>query len=84
MSVIKALQHSGVEAGVNLKIQMIEAEHLLSDHPEYLDNWKAIKDSQGVLVPGGFGVRGNEGILKTIEYVRKENVKPFLGICFGF
>lgn len=84
MSVIKALQHSGVESGVNLKIQMVEAEHLLPSHPEQESNWQVVQESDGVLVPGGFGIRGNEGILQAIEYVRKKSQKPFLGICFGF
>ena len=42
-----------------------------------------IINSDGVLVPGGFGVRGNQGIINTISYLRR-NKKPFLGICFGF
>ncbi|MBI4131831.1 MAG: gamma-glutamyl-gamma-aminobutyrate hydrolase family protein, partial [Nitrosarchaeum sp.] len=37
----------------------------------------------GILVPGGFGTRGSEGIIKTANYAREKNI-PYLGICFGF
>jgi len=40
-------------------------------------------DVGGILVPGGFGIRGSEGKIKAIEYAR-ENRIPFLGLCFGF
>jgi CTP synthase len=42
-----------------------------------------LRKFDGILVPGGFGKRGSEGIIRAINFVRKRNI-PFLGICFGF
>src|SRR6185437_3613217 len=43
---------------------------------------EALKDVDGILVPGGFGERGSQGKISAIRYAR-ENRKPFFGICFG-
>lgn len=73
-SVVEALNHSGAHASVKIKIKWI------STIKENLE--KELADVQGVIVPGGFGIRGTEGKIKVIEHCRKNNI-PFLGICYG-
>lgn len=87
-SVIKALQHSALLAERKLKIKSIDAEHLEiqtkeTDSVKYYDAWKNVCEVDGVLVPGGFGVRGVEGKILAINYARTAK-KPFLGVCLGF
>ena len=62
---------------MKLKIRMIESEDIERDGAE-----ATLKGVNGVLVPGGFGVRGVEGKIEAIRYVR-ENKIPFFGICLG-
>ncbi|XKL60350.1 hypothetical protein PGB90_001366 [Kerria lacca] len=89
-SVIKALQHAALHAGYKLKLHFINAEHLEKDmldgDPEvqklFHKAWKKINNSNGVVVPGGFGKRGIEGKIVVCEYCRKNKI-PFLGICLG-
>ncbi|XP_075231690.1 CTP synthase isoform X2 [Lycorma delicatula] len=86
-SVTKALQHSAIAVGYNLKLTYIEAANLekatkLSNPVLYHEAWQMLCRSDGVLVPGGFGKRGMEGKLEACRWCR-ETVKPFLGICLG-
>lgn len=77
LSVAEALKHGGIANKVNVDIKWIDAEELTRENiDEYL------KDVQGILVPGGFGVRGTQGKVLAIEYARTKKV-PFLGICLG-
>ena len=79
MSVIKGLQHAAHAENRQLVIEWIEASNLEdSAH----DSWEALKRSDGILVPGGFGDRGIEGKLLAAKYAR-ENKVPYLGICLG-
>ena len=48
----------------------------------YIKNKEKLKEYNGIVVPGGFGNRGIEGMITAIQYVRENNV-PFLGICLG-
>ncbi|MCP2502986.1 MAG: CTP synthase (glutamine hydrolyzing) [Candidatus Thalassarchaeaceae archaeon] len=87
LSVIKALQHSSYEVNRKLEINWIESESLdekmLKEDPEkYSEAWDVLKSADGILVPGGFGVRGIEGKIKAAEYARVNKV-PFLGVCLG-
>jgi len=76
-SIYEALTHGAVAAGVALKVRMIESEELTPQNvAEKLDG------VQGLLVPGGFGIRGVEGKICAIKYAR-ENKIPFFGICLG-
>ncbi|KAH9923309.1 CTP synthase [Amylocystis lapponica] len=50
---------------------------------KYHDAWRAVVSASGILVPGGFGVRGTEGMMMAIKWAREQKI-PFLGICFGF
>ncbi|XP_073837499.1 CTP synthase isoform X1 [Musca autumnalis] len=86
-SVIKALQHAALAVGYNLNLNFIDSSLLenetLQDAPsKYHKEWQLLCESDGVLVPGGFGSRGIEGKIKACKWCR-ENRKPFLGICLG-
>jgi CTP synthase len=87
LSVIKALQHSSYEVNRKLEINWIESESLddkkLADDPEkYSEAWNVLKNADGILVPGGFGIRGIEGKIKAAEYARINKI-PYLGVCLG-
>ena len=87
LSVIKALQHSSFEVNRKLEINWIEAENLdekvkRDDAEKYIEAWKLLKESDGILVPGGFGIRGIEGKIKAAEYARLNKI-PYLGVCLG-
>ena len=75
VSVNHALKHAGAEIGKSIDIDWIDSE-LITDYDK-LSNY------DGILIPGGFGTRGSEGIIKTANYAREKNI-PYLGICFGF
>ncbi len=76
-SVIEAITHAGVAVGVRPEISFIEAEELDRDNVQ-----RRLAGLAGVIVPGGFGVRGMEGKMAAITYCRKHSV-PFLGLCVG-
>ena len=76
VSVNQALKHAGAKIGKNVVIDWIDSEELNG-------NIDKLSSYQGILVPGGFGERGSEGIIKTANYAREKNI-PYLGICFGF
>ena len=73
MSVVESLKHACLQNKVNLDLQWIDADDFDVEDIANLD---------GVVVPGGFGVRGIEGKISAIQYLR-ENKIPFLGICLG-
>ena len=77
LSVIEALRHACIYHGRNLEIIWVDAESLKD---EELQN--ELQAADGILVPGGFGVRGTEGKIKSVRYAR-ENGVPFLGLCLG-
>jgi len=76
VSVNHALKHAGASIGKNVSIEWIDSE-TLDGNLEKLGNF------DGILVPGGFGTRGSEGIIRTANFAREKNI-PYLGICFGF
>ncbi|DAC67095.1 TPA: CTP synthase (glutamine hydrolyzing) [Candidatus Thalassarchaeaceae archaeon] len=87
LSVIKALQHSSYEVNRKLEINWIESESLddkkMAEDPEkYSEAWDVLKNADGILVPGGFGIRGIEGKIKAAEYARINKI-PYLGVCLG-
>jgi len=87
LSVIKALQHSSYAVGRKLVIDWIESADLddqtASADPEaHAAAWELLNGADGVLVPGGFGIRGIEGKIKAAGYARENNV-PYLGVCLG-
>ena len=77
ISVVESLQHAGFVNKVKVEIEMIDSETIVAENvKEKLSKYDAI------VVPGGFGNRGIEGLIETIKYAREEKV-PFLGICLG-
>jgi CTP synthase len=79
LSIKEAIKHAAAVLGCNVELKWLEAEDL--EGVDGLDPF--FKDVQGILVPGGFGIRGVEGKINAIAYAREHKV-PFLGLCFGF
>lgn len=79
VSVNEALKHAGAACNVKVELKWIETE-IFEKEPSKL---KMLSENDGILVPGGFGIRGAEGKIAAIKYARENNI-PFLGICFGF
>lgn len=75
-SLTEALIHAGIHTSAKVKIHFIDSEDVDKNGTADLENMDAI------LIPGGFGKRGTEGKIKTIQYAR-ENKIPYLGICLG-
>ncbi len=76
-SVRESLCHAGLYHSSNVNIQWVHSEDLEKDDPDpYLRN------VQGIVVPGGFGIRGIEGMIKAATYAR-ENGIPYFGLCLG-
>lgn len=87
LSVIKSLKHSGIHLNLDVVIRWVDASDLeevtkLTDPVKHAAAWEVIHQVAGVLVPGGFGVRGVEGKILAAKYCR-ENLKPYLGVCLG-
>ena len=77
LSVVEALKHGGIASHANVHLKWVDSELVTEENvAEYLSG------VDGVLVPGGFGNRGIEGMITTIRYAR-ENKIPFLGLCLG-
>ena len=76
-SIAEALTHGGIRNRVKVKIGWLDSETLDTKNLE-----PHLKEYDGILVPGGFGERGTEGMIKAVTYSREQNV-PFLGICLG-
>lgn len=77
LSVAEALKHGGIAMRARIDFCWIDAEELEQKPPGDL-----LKNVDGILVPGGFGSRGTEGMIRAVQYAR-ENKIPFLGICLG-
>ncbi len=76
-SLNEALIHGGIENSASVEIKWINSEKLRNDKL-----LSALKDCNGILVPGGFGTRGIDGKIEAIKYARENNI-PFFGICLG-
>jgi CTP synthase len=81
-SLKEALTHGALAQNLKLKVTWIEAEGLESKHPDDESYKSQLQGFDGILVPGGFGKRGIEGMLNAIRYAR-ENKIPYFGICLG-
>jgi len=77
LSVVESLKHAGFQHGVDVEISWVDADTLSSEEIR-----NALGKADGIIVPGGFGVRGIEGKIEAISYAR-ENKIPFFGICLG-
>ncbi|KAJ3214541.1 CTP synthase ura7 [Dinochytrium kinnereticum] len=87
ISVVKALEHAALSSNRKVKILWVEASDLelsmqSQDPLKYHDAWKDVCSANGILVPGGFGVRGTEGMVLAAKWAR-ENKVPYLGVCLG-
>jgi CTP synthase len=76
-SISEAIQHAGVANGVSVRIDWVDSERVELDGPEAL-----LGQTHGILIPGGFGDRGTEGMVQAARYAREHKV-PFFGICLG-
>ena len=77
LSVVEALTHGGIENGVQVDIRWVDSEGLRDDNAS-----ERLAGCAGIIVPGGFGSRGIEGMISAIRYAREARV-PFFGICLG-
>ena len=78
MSHLESFTHAGSQLNCKVKIRFIDSDRFMSENPAEL-----LKDCDGVMIPGGFGTRGIEGMIVAARYAR-ENSIPFLGVCLGF
>ncbi|MDQ3342276.1 MAG: CTP synthase [Actinomycetota bacterium] len=78
LSVVEALTHAGIHHGVEVDIQWISADDLQAPGAAA----RGLAGVHGVLVPGGFGIRGIEGKINAARHARERHV-PYLGICLG-
>ena len=77
LSVAEALRHAGYACGARVNIRWIDSEAVTDDTAAEL-----LSGCDGLIVPGGFGDRGVEGMIVTARYAREHDV-PYLGICLG-
>ena len=77
ISVVEALKHGGIDQHTVVQIKWVDSEILNADNAVTL-----LEDANGIILPGGFGERGTEGMIQAITYAR-ENLVPFLGLCLG-
>ncbi|MFC1943391.1 CTP synthase [Chloroflexota bacterium] len=76
-SVREALHHAALYHNRDINLTWIQSEALEEDGYEAL-----LRSAQGIVIPGGFGVRGIEGMIKAASYARNNNI-PYLGFCLG-
>ena len=77
LSVKEALHHGGYESDCHVKIHWIDSEEVTEENVKEIYH-----DIDGIIVPGGFGKRGIEGMITTCRYARENNI-PYFGICLG-
>lgn len=77
LSVIEAIRHAGIFYDRHVDVELVDGEELTWDSCQ-----EVLGDASGIVVPGGFGVRGLEGKISAARYAR-ENKIPYLGLCLG-
>ncbi len=77
LSVAEALHHAGYQLGADVQIDWIDSEQITDENADEM-----LGQCDGILIPGGFGQRGIEGMISAAKYARISR-KPFLGICLG-
>lgn len=84
LSLLESIKIAAVGCDVVVESYFVDAEYLEngSDEVKFNKEWAKLKEADGVIIPGGFGVRGMEGKVLASKYAR-ENKIPFLGICLG-
>jgi CTP synthase len=76
VSVIEALKHAAWDQGLKPELFWIDSEKVEEQGPDKLG------EMDGIVVPGGFGSRGIEGLIQTVQFAR-QSAKPYLGLCYG-
>lgn len=76
-SVRESLNHAGLFHNRSIEFTWISAESLEQDGCE-----SQLRNAQGIIIPGGFGIRGIEGMISSAKYAREHNI-PYLGLCLG-
>ena len=77
ISVVEALKHGGIASHATVNIKWVDSEHLNGENIQDI-----LKDTQGIIIPGGFGDRGVEGMILAANYARVNQI-PYLGLCLG-
>jgi len=77
ISVVEALKHGGIPGRTSVNIRWVDSETVNGENVDEI-----LKGVDGILVPGGFGDRGIEGMIDAIKYARENNI-PYLGLCLG-
>jgi len=77
LSVVEALKHAGIHNGAKVELSWVDSESL-----DDSETARLLDEADGILIPGGFGVRGIEGKINAARFAREQRV-PFLGICLG-
>ncbi len=77
LSIVEAMNHASYDNGIHIKRKWVDSETITEDNVSEI-----LKDVDGILVPGGFGYRGLEGMITACKYARINNI-PYLGICLG-
>lgn len=77
LSVAEALAHGGYETNAKVQIEWVDTESLTAENAE-----ERLKNADGIIIPGGFGNRGIEGMIVACRYAREHDV-PYFGICLG-
>lgn len=77
LSVMEALRHAGYDHSARVEIDWVDSETLTPENTA-----SRLGDADGIIIPGGFGNRGIEGMILAAQYARESNV-PYLGICLG-
>ena len=88
MSVVKSLEHAALRCQRKLVLKWVDSGDLEptteKDNPvRYHEAWHSLCSAKGIIVPGGFGSRGTEGMISAARWAREKKV-PYLGICLGF
>ncbi|HBG50094.1 MAG TPA: CTP synthase [Cyanobacteria bacterium UBA9971] len=79
ISVVESLKHAGAALGTSIELKWIDSEDVCVDFKKAKD---VMADVDGLVIPGGFGIRGVEGKINVINIARTSNT-PFLGLCLG-
>ncbi len=77
LSIVESLNHASYACHTNVRLRWVDSEEITAANVK-----EKLKGIQGVLVPGGFGIRGTEGMIEACRYAR-ENAIPYFGICLG-
>lgn len=77
ISVVEALKHGGISNRVNVHIKWVDSETVSGENADGI-----LHEADGIIVPGGFGDRGIDGMITAIRYARTQKI-PFLGLCLG-